>query len=254
MDLGLRGKNAIVTGGTGSLGFAISEVLAEEGCNVIIIHRHDTEERDKMIKELSDRTGVKVKAYVCDLSSEEEVLKLFEKLDEEYDHLDVLVNNAQGGAKRGGIADTDYDDWMSAIDGIVNPVYRMCREFIRRAIEKGIHGNIVNVSAKSAEYAKHKMKIGYTACKGMINAMTKRIADDYCEQGIRVNSIMPGYIWGGFFHGDESVQKAWEAECGLRIGWATPRDLANIVAFLASDCSKQIIGVNLDTSGGTMLG
>ena len=253
MDLGLRGKNAIVTGGTGSLGFGISEVLAEEGANIIIVHRHDTEERTAKVKELADRTGVSVKTYVCDLSKEEDVLALFEKLDQEYEHLDVLVNNAQGGSARKGIADVTYDEWMSSFDGIVIPGYLMCREFISRALARKHTGNIVNISAKSAEIARHKMKIGYTACKGMVNSMTKRIADDYCEQGIRVNSIMPGYIWGGFFHGDEATRKAWEEECGLRIGWATPRDLGNIVAFLSSDCSKQIIGVNIDTSGGTML-
>ncbi|MBQ1508408.1 MAG: SDR family NAD(P)-dependent oxidoreductase, partial [Erysipelotrichaceae bacterium] len=71
MDLGLRGKNAIVTGGTGSLGFGISEVLAEEGANIIIVHRHDTEERTAKVKELAERTGVSVKTYVCDLSKEE---------------------------------------------------------------------------------------------------------------------------------------------------------------------------------------
>ena len=253
MDLELRGKNAIVTGGSGSLGGGCSEILAQEGCNIIIVHRHNTEERDAFAKRLMEEYGVDVKMYICDVSVHEEVEELFRKLDEDYDRLDILVNNACSCKTHKGIAETTYEEWQQAMDGVMLPVYLMSHEFIKRALERGHSASIVNVSAKSAEIAHTKNKIGYTVGKGGVNTLTKRIADDYCEKGIRVNSIVPGYIAGGFYHGTPEEMDAIAKEKGLRIGWATPKDLGNIVAFLASDKSKQIIGVNVDCSGGTML-
>ena len=253
MDLGLKGKNAIVTGGTGALGGGCSKVLAREGCNIIIVHRHDTDERNAFVKSLIDEYGVSVETYICDISDHKQVEELYKKLDEKYDHLDILVNNAQSGGARGSAADITFEQWQQAMEGIFYPAFTMSRELIIRALDRNMKANIVNISAKSAEIARHKNKLGYTVAKGAINTMTKRIADDYCERGIRVNSILPGYVVGGFFSGDKEVLDAWEKDCGLRIGWATPEDMGNIVAFLASDVSRQIIGVNIDASGGTML-
>ncbi|MBQ1508978.1 MAG: SDR family oxidoreductase [Erysipelotrichaceae bacterium] len=254
MDLGLKGKYAIITGGTSGIGAGIGRVLASEGCNLIPVWMVNDEQAANYKKEIESTYGVSCSLFKYNIAVPENVDKLFAELEEQFDHVDILVNNAAGGYLYGQktFDEITYDEWQSGIEGILNHVFYMSRCFVALARKRNQKGNIVNISAKAAFVSVSKPQVPYGPIKGAVAALSRRMAHELIDYGITVNCLIPGYVRTENHYADPNSESYKKREALLRIGWATPEDIGNIVAFYCSEKSRQIIGDLIDCSGGTM--
>jgi len=255
MDLGLGGKVAIVTGGAKGIGSGISEVLAEEGANLVIDYRSDPEYCEQFASELAKRCGVKIVAVQADVSRADEVEKLYAAAFAAFDGIDILVNNAGGG---GGIPKPFYNleiaDFRRVQDNNLNSAFMMSRIFTKYCVNNKRGGHIVNVLSKSAVTTNSFNNTSYVSAKGGMLSMTRGLAHEVASYGIYVNGILPGYVEnskGSHRIGSERGDRVIQYIPTKRFG--TPREMGNVVAFLCSEKSSQMIGAIVDCSGGTML-
>ncbi len=254
MDLGLKGKYAIVTGGAKGIGAGISEVLAEEGANIVIDYRSDPEYCTKFAVDLAERYGVKIIAVQADVSIHEEVDKLYATAFSAFPQIDILVNNAGGGGVSKPFGELEIADFRKVQDNNLNSAFMMSRIFVRHCLERKSTGHIVNVLSKSAVTTNSYNNTSYISAKGGMLSMTRGLAHEVARYGIYVNGILPGYVENskgshqvGHERGDRVVQYIPTGRFG------TPREMGNVVAFLCSEKSSQMIGAIVDCSGGTML-
>ncbi len=253
MDLQIRDKIAVITGGTKGIGAGIARILASEGVHLALAYRSDTEGALAFTRELTEQYGVQVKAIHADLTLSDEIERFYREALSFFPTLDILINNAAGGdPKNIPLEQLSLSQWQTCMDGCLTQVFTVSQAFVRECKRSGHGGHIVNISAKAAFHSTSHNKIPYATAKGAIATMTQRMANDLIDDGIFVNAIVPGYVLSNYYQDPDSPEcKAKEKE--LRIGWATPEDIGNIAAFLCSPRSRQIIGAILDCSGGTML-
>lgn len=177
-------KLAIITGGERGIGKAIAEKFVENGANIIIVGIDD-ENGNKTIKGL----GSKASYMHCDLSSEEEISELSEKVIMNYGAPDILVNNA-GIFMTGDIENTKVSDFRTIMEINLFGSYLMCYFFIKHMKNNG-NGVIINV-ASEAGISAFKNQIAYNTSKAALIHLSKSLAVDYADQGIRVNILCPG--------------------------------------------------------------
>ncbi len=253
MDLGLRNKVAIITGGTKGIGAGTAEVLAKEGCNLVLVFRSDEEGSQAFCNYLKETYKVDVLPVNADVTIAEQRDKVWEECFQHYGTVDILINNAAGGSPRGiDFLDVTYEQWLACMEGSLGHTFAMSQRFVKEIKKANKTGHIVNLSAKAAIRSDSMDKIPYATAKGAIATLTKRMAHAYIEQGVWINAIIPGYVINNGVFKDQTNAYAQKKAGLLRIGWALPEDMGNIIAFLCSDLSKQMIGVLVDTSGGTM--
>jgi NAD(P)-dependent dehydrogenase (short-subunit alcohol dehydrogenase family) len=252
MDLELRGRTAVITGGTKGIGAGIARVLAGEGVSLALVYRSDPADAEAFAAALTAEYGVPVRAFAADVSRSEAVERLYDEILSAFPAADILVNNAAGGTPEGKAFETlTPAEWDACMAGCLSPVFLMSRRFAAECGRAGHGGHIVNVSAKAAFVSRSKNKVPYATAKGAVAAMTRSLANDLIDRGIFVNAIIPGYVLSGYYS-DPASPKCRAKEKDLRIGWATPEDMGNIVAFLCSPRARQIIGALIDCSGGTL--
>ena len=150
MDLGLKGKTAIVTGGAKGIGSGCSEVLAQEGCNVVVVSRSDERLVQNFANELANQYGVKTLAVLADVSKPGHIDGVFDKAIEAFGQVDILINNAGGGAAAKPFEELTDGEWAMALDSNLNSAFMMSRRFIRECKAHRRGGHIVNVLAKAA--------------------------------------------------------------------------------------------------------
>ncbi len=253
MDLGLRGKTALVTGGCKGIGRGCSEVLAEEGCDIVMIYRSDTERSQQFAKKLAERTGVHTLALQGDAADPSMTDALFDQAIDALGPVDILINNAGGNTCICPFDEVTDAQWRYAQDQNLNSAFLMSRRFVRdcRTYKKG--GHIVNVISKSALTTNSQNNTPYVSAKGGMMTMTRGLANEVTKDGIFVNGIVPGYVRTerGHLPGSERAKRVQPL---LPTGeFATPRDMGVVAAFLCSPLAKQIIGAIVDCTGGLML-
>lgn len=253
MDLKIKGKTAVITGGTKGIGAGIARVLASEGVHLALAYRSDTEGAEQFVRTLSKTWNIKAVAIQADLAIPAQAEAFYQKALTFFPSLDILINNAAGGSPDEiPLEELSFEQWQACLDGCLSHVFTMSKYFVQHCKSAGHGGHIINLSAKAAFHSTSHNKIPYATAKGAIATMTQRMANDLIEEGIFVNAIVPGYVLSHFYQNPDSPQcKAKEKD--LRIGWALPEDIGNIAAFLCSPLSRQIIGAVIDCSGGTML-
>jgi len=244
MDLGLKDKVAVVTGGGGAIGSAIAKQFAKEGAKVVVTGRHmDTLEA--IVKEIEAEGGVAA-GIICDVSSKESCEQLVEKVVEKFGSLDVLINNAgiNGGPEyRKKIYDYDDALWDRIMGCDLNGVYYCSKYAIRQMRKQETKGNIVNISSV-AGVLPLRLQIGFTAAKAGVINMSKAMAIELADEGIRVNVICPGSImFEGtrklFYANKETAEKMMAAIPMHRPG--EPEDIGCATCFLASDKASSYI-------------
>lgn len=253
MDLGLKGKVAVVTGGAKGIGAGISEVLAEEGCNVVVNYRSDKEYSEKFAADLAAKNGVKVIAVQGDVSTQEAVDNLFNVTIETFGDVDILINNAGGG---GGVKknfeDLTYEDWRRTQDNNLNSAFMMCNKFVGYWKNKGRGGHIVNVLSKTCLTTNSINNQPYASAKGGLLALTRSLANEVTRYGIIVNGIVPGYVYNS--KTDKNSDRYKKMMSLVPTGdYGYPRDMGTVATFLCSHQANQIIGAVIDCTGGTML-
>lgn len=251
MDLGLKGKVAIVTGGARGIGAAICEVFAEEGSHVVIADFAPLEESQILAEKLEKAYGVEAMAIRGDISSPDDVNMIYEKVLEKFGTIDILINNA-GKMGMTRIEDVTLDELMKYEKVNIEGLFLMSQTFVKECGRQKKGGHIVNTISKSAFTTNSGGNTPYIATKGAVFSFTRGLAKEVGPRGIFVNGIVPGYVatetTKGLTERSEKMKKI------IPLGKeAKPREIANVAVFLCSEKAVQMMGAVVDVSGGTML-
>ncbi len=243
----LEGKIAIVTGGGRDIGRACALRLAEEGADVAISYHASAAGAEETIAEIrkAGRKGLAVKA---DLSTEEGVQTLVGRCLDAFGRVDILVNNAGGLVGRKTIAEMPMEHWQRVIDLNLTSVFRM----VKACLPHMESGAIINIASQAGRDGGGPGAVAYATAKGAVMTMTRGLAKEL-GPAIRVNGVCPGMIDTDFhniFTSPEVREKVARSLPLKREG--TPRDVANLVAFLASEDAAYMTGANVDINGGAL--
>ena len=252
MDLGLKGRSALVTGGSKGIGFAIARFLAAEGCALHLVARSESD-LQKACQTLKSEYGVPVTIHAMDLAARGRAQELGAKCPE----LDILVNNA-GSTPRGTLLEVDEESFRAAFDLKVFGYINLCREFYRRMKARG-RGVIINILGNGGE-APDAGYIAGAACNASLMAFTRALGGQSDRDGIRVVGVNPGPVATERLVGlmkTEAKRKfgdeaRWqELSAGFPFGRAASvEEIAPAVALLASDLSSYTTGTIVTIDGG----
>ena len=246
MDLGLKGKGAIVTGGSLGIGAAIAIELGREGANVAVNYRrHDTEAK-QVVAEI-EKLGSKGLAVKADVSSYNDAIKMVQQVQEAFGRLDILVCNA-GITWDGVIWKMSEEQWDTVI-GVNLKGYFNYNKAVAVVFKDQKYGKIVNVSSINGLRGKFA-QANYSASKGGEIAMSKSLARDLGAFNVNVNVVAPGMVLTDMMDNlaPEFKNKALAETVVGR--FATPEDCAHLVAYLCSDLSRHITGEVIKIDGG----
>ncbi|HEX7081229.1 MAG TPA: SDR family oxidoreductase [Gammaproteobacteria bacterium] len=256
MDLGLKGKNAAITGSSQGIGFAIATALAKEGCNVALSARGQ-ERLDRAVAEL-EALGVKAIGIVADLATEAGCRRFAEGAAEGLGGLDILVNNV-GGMIPGTLETLSPEQWSVALNvNLMAAVYTTKHALPH--LKKGRSPRILNVSGVTGKQLLPGSWTTTIPNAGII-AFSKLMAGDLGAAGITVNNICPGFTntesWGPRAEAMAKVRgtSADQVRAGIAaqtlLGrWAEPEEIGNVAAFLVSERNGYMTGTTVEVDGG----
>lgn len=249
----LRGKTAIVTGGSRGIGRAIAEGFLREGARVAIVSR-DFAVGERSAAELA-RGGGECRAFRGDIALPGDIRRFFGEIVDAMGPPDVMVNNA-GALLKKRFLDTSDDEWDRVVDTNLRGTFICAREAAKLMIARGAGGSIINISSIDGEtvYAVGHHPV-YGITKAGINMLTKALAVELAPLGIRVNTLSPGVVPTDISAGsmdDKGHMDAILREIPMgRV--AAPAEMAGPAVFLASDDSSYVTGANLMVDGGWVI-
>ncbi|MGB7977885.1 MAG: 3-oxoacyl-ACP reductase FabG [Chlamydiales bacterium] len=248
----LKGKTALITGGTAGIGKAIATLYAQHGASVIILGTH-LERAALALKELEAAKGdpeQKMAAHLVDVSQSKEVGPFIEKLLQDFGKIDILVNNA-GITRDNLLMKMGEEDWDLVMEVNLKSVYHTCKALCRPMM-KARSGSIINITSIIGLIG-NAGQANYAASKAGMIGFTQSIAKELASRGIRANCIAPGYIDTSMTEGlSPSVKEAILSKIPMgRIGH--PRDIAHAALFLASDLAGYMTGQVLTVDGGMVM-
>lgn len=237
-------KVVVITGAGSGIGAGAAQRFAREGASVVLVGR-TPEKLEKVAAQLPQGKHLVVP---CDVSSTDEVQNLAQRVIDEYGRVDVLVNNA-GVIVQGRIHEISLNDWETLMATDLNGVFYCTHYFMPELLKT--KGNVVNISSVSGLGGDWGMSV-YNAAKGAVTNFTRALAMDYGADGVRVNAICPGFTFTELTEdmkqNEPLLQKFYERIPLKRAG--EPEDIADAIAFIASDDARYITGVNLPVDGG----
>lgn len=242
----LRGKVCVITGGYQGIGKCVAGYIADAGADIVIF---DLQDATEVAESIAKEYGVRACAYVCNVTKPEEVKKCIDDAAEKMGTLDLLFNNA--GIVYHEAAETcPAEKWNNVINVNLNGIYYVAQAFAKYLIDHGKTGNIVNTASMSGTIVNvPQEQASYNASKAGVRQLTKSLAVEWAEFGIRVNCISPGYIkteLTGFV--SQEWRDAWLKVIPFkRMG--TPEELAGGVIYLLSDASTYTSGTDLIMDG-----
>ncbi len=240
----LEGKTAIITGSSRGIGRAIAKAFAVHGAGLVI---HGT--NSESLKPLADELGC---FYVAgDIGDFQTSQRLADECMNRFGHIDILVNNA-GINTRTKFLDLTLDEWDKVLRTNLTGAFYACKCVVPHMLAQK-SGVILNMSSRAGKTAHKNASVPYGASKAGIDALTRKLADDFGAEGIRVNSICPGPI-----ETDMSLQ--WTPEYRQKVFANIPigrlgraEEVANLAVFLASDLAGFITGESININGGTYM-
>ncbi len=251
----LAGKTAIVTGGAGYLGKAVSEGLAEAGATVYIVSSNEMKCRD-LAEKIAKKTASKCFGKYIDIRNEASVKTCLEQIFEAAGSIDILVNNAAFSSP-GPLITMSEKDWLEGMDGTINGTFRCTKAVLPYMMDQQ-RGSIINMSSMYGVVSPNPEVYGdsgmdnpanYGAGKAAMNQFTRYIACHYGKHGIRANTVSPGPFPSPSVQANTNFIKRLEEKNPLgRIG--KPEDLKGIMVLLASAASAYITGENISVDGG----
>lgn len=257
MDFGITDKVALVAASSRGLGYATAIRLSKEGAKVMICSRSE-ENVSKAAKDIAVETGNAVRAFVTDVRKKDDVRTMIDQIIDEFGSLHILVCNA-GGPPSGFLDDFELDDYQAALElnllSTINLSYA-----VAGLMKKQKWGRIINITSVSAKQPLNNLILSNTARAGVLG-FSKSLSQQLAPFGITVNSVCPGYtkterveeLAGDFERSGKGTTEDFYRSIenmipAGRLG--VPEELANAVAFLASEGAGYITGVALQVDGG----
>jgi len=246
----LKGRTAVVTGGSRGVGRAAARLLASTGVDVGIAYRTREQDARGVVDELTG-LGVNAWAEAGDLSRAEDASRLFERSDREFDGLDLFVGNAGiWQAEDVALADMDEGQWRTTLACNLDSIFYTSREAARR-LRPG--GAIVLVSSTAGQRGE-AYHGDYAASKGAIISLVKGLCVELAPKGVTVNAVAPGWIDTEMVHPVMEVDDRARIEGTIPLGRiATAEDIAGPIVFLCSPLARHITGEILNVNGGAVL-
>ncbi len=245
VNIDLKGKVAVVTGGSSGIGLSISKVLLNAGARVIIIDIDD--KRFETVKDEIKKISDDFDFYTSNVKNSEKISDTVNAIIAKESKIDILVNNA-GIVKDGLLIRMSDEDWLDVIDINLNGMFYITKNVLKHMF-KAKSGRIISIASVIGEIG-NTGQANYAASKAGIIAFTKSIAKEYAARGILANAIAPGFIRTVMTDKlSEDVKDAIKKSIPLN-KIAEPEEIANAVLFLCSELSAYITGTVLNVNGG----
>lgn len=243
----LEHKVAVITGAARGIGFEIAKCFAAEGARVVIVDMKGAHEAADILR----KEGCIAEAWNLDISDYGQVHSTIEAIVSQLGSVDILVNNA-GIIARGTILDLDKDQWLKVMDVNVNGNFYLCKAAIPHMIrQKG--GSVLNITSIAGKMGDITAAPVYGTSKGAINTLTKSLARQLAEYGIRVNAVAPHAI-------ETDMSAEWSPEKRKAViesiplkRMGQPHDVAQAALFLVSDSASFITGETINVNGGYLM-
>ena len=245
MDINLSSMNIVLTGSSRGIGFAIAKLLLESGAKVAL---HYNKNRSSLVNLLSENKNFSGEIYQADLSDIDETISFFNKVEENFGKIDVLINNA--GIALNTPIEIDNKEWVKKWEKTLRvnltSLAMLCKLAINHFLKNG-GGRIINIASRAAFRGDTPEYIAYAASKGGIVSLTRSIARGFGKQNIKAFTIAPGFV-------ETDMAKSFMEEYGENIALddialselTKPKDIAPFVVFLASGLADHATGGTFD--------
>ncbi len=242
----MSGKSvALVTGAAQGIGYACAEAISETGAQMIL-----TDINGPGVAAAAENLGGGAVAITCDSGDPAQIESMFDQVEAEVGAVSILVNNA-GIARPGDFLETSLEQFQSVLDVNLTGTFVAMQRAAKTMVAEGIEGSMVNMSSINALVAIPQIA-AYCASKGGVMQLTKAVALALAPHNIRVNAVGPGSIdtemMAGVNANAEAMKMVMSRTPLKRVG--TPREIADVVAFLASDKASYITGETIYVDGG----
>lgn len=242
----------VITGGSTGIGAATARLAAGRGYAVCVNYRTREDEADLLVTSLQDGGGRAI-AVQADISSESDVLRLFETVDRELGCITALVNNAATLERQMRLDEMDAARLERIFSTNITGTFLCSREAVRRMSTRhgGVGGSIVNVSSGASRSGSPGEYIDYAASKGAIDTLTIGLSKEVAEERIRVNCVRPGFIYTGLHSkgGEPGRVDRVKSLVPMQRG-GEPEEVACAILWLLSDEASYVTGTTIDVAGG----
>ena len=242
----MRDKTCVVTGSSTGIGRSIAERLGEEGCEVVVNYRSSREEAEDVVDTIEDAGGTAI-AVQADVTDVDQVRRMRDRVHEQFGHVDVLVNNA-GINQDVRFKEMSHEEWDTVLDVHLDGAFHCTQAFFEdlETVEDGRVINISSIIGKGGNFG----QANYATAKAGIFGFTRTIALELASTGSTANCVAPGFIRTSMVEDlPERIKEQIREDTPLgRLG--TTEEIAEVVAFLASDRSSFITGEIIDANGG----
>lgn len=257
MDLGLKGKVALVAAASRGLGRAVAEELAAEGCSLVLCSRSE-DAISSTAKEIEAVTGAEVLAAVCDVSKPTDVADLARSAVARFGRIDILVTNA-GGPPAGKFESLSQEQWEAATRLTLFSAIELTRHVLTGMKERG-WGRILNITSIAVKQPVENLMLS-NSLRAAVTGFARTLANEVATFGVTVNNIMPGYTrterveeLSQMMAAKEGIRPEdfiarWEQEIPMR-RLGEPNEFAALAAFLVSERASYITGVSIPVDGG----
>jgi 3-oxoacyl-[acyl-carrier protein] reductase len=253
VDLGIRGRTALVTGGNAGIGEAVALALAAEGVNLAVAAR-DAGRSEAVVRRARDAGAADARAFALDLADPAAIAGMLERVRAAYGEIDIVVLNG-GGPKAGRFSDMLPEDWDAAYALIMRSMLVLAQALVP-AMRERRWGRIVALTSSSVKQPIETLVLSNAFRTGLVAAL-RTLATEVARDGVTVNCIATGRIdterLRALYGGDE--QRLRQAGSEVPIGRiATPEELAPMVAFLCSEPARYVTGQTISVDGGLVRG